>query len=126
MNMSTTSTVPTPTCSVPGCSRDAEYNVYFTDFKRGYAERFLEEDFTCPYICHEHACENERGHTGGFQDDYSGVRYPYTKQEDGTGYTRYKRLSTGRFLRIDPALRIYPALRSNKRHKTKEAPPRKM
>ena len=50
-------------CSVSECGQPADYKVMLYDFD-SYGTVFLERDFTCPFICHNHACENETGADG--------------------------------------------------------------
>jgi hypothetical protein len=61
-------------CQVPGCRRDAEYEVFLYDPRPrvGKTEAPLQQDQTCLFICEQHASENEQRTQGG-QEPVDGV-----------------------------------------------------
>lgn len=80
------------TCSVENCEGLADYIVLLYDhYDDGFT--FLEQDFTCPFICEKHLQENERGigNKGVGERRYPrGPNvYPYTNQAGAQGYTKY-------------------------------------
>lgn len=64
-------------CSVPDCTRNADYNVFLEDYKRSYGGdgHFCEPDESCPFLCEEHKAENEAEKV---MHDNTG-EYPYSK-----------------------------------------------
>lgn len=78
-------------CSVAGCTRSAQYEVYLYDFYRQRNEEFFQQDFTCPYLCEEHVRENE-ARANGIRAPRGWVRYPYSNQNGAQGYTKYSPL----------------------------------
>lgn len=79
----------TTKCSVPDCENSAEYEVYLYDYYDSFNEEFIEQDYTCPFICEKHMHINEKNARGekrprGF------VSYPYTNRHNAQGYTRYQ------------------------------------
>lgn len=79
-------------CYVDGCENRADYIVLLFDHYHN-GEVFLEQDFTCPYLCEDHMQENERGrgNAGAGERRYPrGVYdYPYSNQHAAQGFTRY-------------------------------------
>ncbi|AVD54552.1 hypothetical protein BEH_24640 (plasmid) [Priestia filamentosa] len=80
---------PDTKCSVENCERNADYEVYLYDY---YApplnEEFIEQDYTCPFICEIHMNENEVKSLGEKKPRRI-VTYPYTNQHMAQGYTKY-------------------------------------
>jgi hypothetical protein len=75
-------------CAVEGCPSLAAYEVmlYGFDLEEG-AVRFTSDE-TCPYLCVEHAIENERGAHG--EGGVSGrVSYPHTNRDRLPGVGLY-------------------------------------
>lgn len=79
-------------CSVIGCPRPADYEVYLYDFYSFQSEEFFEQDYTCPFLCNEHMEQNER-EAEGERKPRGFVRYPFSKQNFAQGYTTYAPLS---------------------------------
>jgi hypothetical protein len=84
-------------CQVPGCTRDADYEVFVVDFHRrsvapDEADRL---DLSCPYICEEHARENE-AFAHGDRRPVGEITYPYTNRGGATGLTLYRPMEDGR------------------------------
>jgi hypothetical protein len=78
-------------CSVTGCPNIAAYEVVLYDFDPAEgAVRFTEDD-DCPYICVEHAIENER-RARGERVPHGVVSYPYTNQSQAPGFSIYRQL----------------------------------
>lgn len=88
----------TTPCAIEGCTNEAEFEPYLTDDKPSYSEPHLEPSPPGP-MCRTHAQENERLARGSRMFG-SSITYPYTKPHDQTGFTRYKNLKTGKFLRL--------------------------
>lgn len=88
-------------CHVPSCGTRAALAAFLYDDKPSYPEPFCELDHDCPYLCEPHARQNEREARGGLVGMMSTLRYPFTKQRGGTGFTLYSRLSTGEWLEVD-------------------------
>ncbi|MCY1009315.1 protein kinase [Nannocystis pusilla] len=91
-------------CSVRGCPHLADFEVFLYDRYSTGAE-FLEQDYTCPFLCRAHAEENEwRAH--GRRVARGNVRYEYSNRHGAQGYTKYKQISKARLhnLTIDPSL----------------------
>lgn len=80
-----------PTCSVDGCSNEADLEVILYDFYPGDGTVFFERDFTCPYICASHAKQNEAG-IKGTREPRSGAAYPFTNKHFAQGFTIYRPL----------------------------------
>lgn len=112
-----------PRCAAEGCDRDAHVEVILYDIYElpgGTAEVFLEQDFTCPYLCSNHLHENETRATvdwapieppegepisftelmeivtlpvGSRQREARGsVDYPYTNRHKAQGFNIYRPL----------------------------------
>ena len=78
-------------CEVDWCQRPAEYGVFLYDFYPVEGEVFFEQDISCPYICREHAIENEKKAQG--ERKFRGVvYYPYTNRYKAQGITIYRPL----------------------------------
>jgi serine/threonine protein kinase len=98
-------------CSVNGCNAPAIVEVFLYDMYPYDEFEFLQDDFTCPYLCDAHWAENEEKARSPIHEKTkignktwripiwsekpvkgarSAVKYPYTKQQGGTGYTKYK------------------------------------
>ena len=87
-------------CRVPGCDARGRFEVILYDFYpdevgRGLGNVFWEQDFTCPFICYEHAQENEETAVGS-RDPLDGLKpgvsYKYTNQGLATGFSIYRPL----------------------------------
>jgi hypothetical protein len=79
-------------CSVTGCVRPADYEVYLYDYYPSQNEEFFEQDYTCPFLCDEHMEQNER-EAEGERKPRGFVRYPFSNQNFAQGYTTYAPLS---------------------------------
>ena len=75
-------------CRVDDCGKDADLEVILYDFYM-HGEVFFEQDFTCPYICMEHAMENE-SKAQGERRPRGTVHYPYTNRAMAQGFTIYR------------------------------------
>jgi len=83
---------PKTKCSVENCSNDPDYLILLYDhYSNGNI--FVEQDYTCPFLCEEHMQENERGignkGIGDLRYPRSVNYYPYSNQNCAQGYTRY-------------------------------------
>ncbi|WP_256815811.1 restriction endonuclease [Cytobacillus sp. Bac17] len=78
----------TTKCSVPGCTNNAEYEVYLYDYYDSIDEEFFEQDYTCPFICNKHMNVNE-ANARGEKRPRGSVHYPFTNKNLARGYTRY-------------------------------------
>jgi hypothetical protein len=78
-------------CSVEGCPNLAAYEVMLYDFDLAEGAVGFVEDDACPFICVEHAIENER-RSKGARDLRSVVHYPYTNRGGALGLTLYLQL----------------------------------
>lgn len=75
-------------CSVDGCPSLADYRVMLYAFDTiGGAIRF-EPDLSCPYLCREHAADNEQQARGERGTD-ARVVYPYTNKGGEHGLSLY-------------------------------------
>ena len=75
-------------CSVDGCPSLADYRVMLYAFEPiGGAIRF-ELDESCPYLCREHAADNEQ-QARGERGTYVRVVYPFTNQRGEHGLSLY-------------------------------------
>ncbi|WP_052310870.1 restriction endonuclease [Paenibacillus sp. Aloe-11] len=76
-------------CSVKGCTQTADYKVYLYDY---YApplnKEFMEQDFTCPYLCQAHMYENEENAIGE-KKPQGKVKYLYSNKKQAQGFTKY-------------------------------------
>lgn len=104
-------------CSVQGCNAAAVYAAYLHDDVPAWG-RFFEPDNRCPFLCQLHAEENE---AGAHEIHPRWMMYPYTKPHTA-GTTRYKKLSTGAFLKRRRGSHEHPSLlRSRERRITADA-----
>ena len=76
-------------CSVKGCTNEAIHEVILYDFYLHDGTVFFEQDYTCPFICAEHATENEE-EARGERRPRGDVDYPYTNQHGAQGFTIYR------------------------------------
>ena len=78
-------------CCVDGCPNLAAYEVhrYVFDLEEGAVAQVVDE--SCPYICIEHAIENERGVTAR-REPWAIVDYPFTNLSQGPGVSIYVQL----------------------------------
>lgn len=80
-------------CSAPNCQKPAEFEVYLYDLylrlDGELREEFFQQDFTCPYLCHDHVTENER-EANGIRQPRGYVEYPFTNRGRAQGYTKYR------------------------------------
>ncbi|HZQ88370.1 MAG TPA: hypothetical protein VFA42_00025 [Gaiellaceae bacterium] len=78
-------------CSVDGCPNLAAYEVhrYVFDLEEGAVAQVVDE--SCPYICVEHALQNERGVTAD-RMPWSIVDYPLTNANRAPGIAVYVQL----------------------------------
>jgi hypothetical protein len=75
-------------CSVEGCPSLAAYRVLLYDFDYvGGAVRFTPDE-TCPYLCLEHAADNEQ-HARGERGTHASVAYPHTNRGGERGLSIY-------------------------------------
>src|SRR6266581_3283922 len=79
-------------CSVPGCNRGADYEVYLYDYYPSHDEEFFEQDFTCPFLCRRHLEENE-ARAEGDRVPRGYVTYLYTNRHHAQGYSKYAPIS---------------------------------
>jgi hypothetical protein len=75
-------------CSIEGCPNLASYEVRLYDFDAAEGAVLFERDDTCPYICFEHAIDNER-QAPDRRDLHTAVAYPYTNLERRAGVCLY-------------------------------------
>ncbi|MFN6528251.1 hypothetical protein [Nostoc sp. ChiSLP03a] len=66
-------------CSVRGCEKPPEYEVYLYDYYPLYHEEFFEQDQTCPFLCEHHMEENEFL-ADGLRTPRGYVKYPYSNR----------------------------------------------
>jgi len=78
-------------CAVPECTREAAVEVRLFDLYDlpNGIKIFDAQDYTCPYLCHEHVAENERGATGT-RAPRDVTRYPFSNQHGAQGVTTYR------------------------------------
>lgn len=76
-----------PKCSVADCSETADFKVALYDFY-STGTLFLEQDRTCPFLCAEHAWENETK-ASGVRRPRGTVTYPYSNLGLAQGFTIY-------------------------------------
>jgi hypothetical protein len=83
-----------PRCSVPGCSKpaDVEVRLYDVYLYHDTADIFDQRDFTCPFLCAEHAAENENA-ADGERRPRGFVRYKYTNRHSAQGFSIYRYLA---------------------------------
>jgi len=75
-------------CSVDGCPSLAAYRVMLYDFDPVEGAIRFEPDETCPYLCREHAVDNEE-HARGRRAPRVRVTYPYTNRDGRHGLSIY-------------------------------------
>ncbi len=78
-------------CSVGGCPNLAAYEVMLYDFDSEEGAVRFERDETCPYLCLEHAVDNERGAEGA-RGVHGLLAYPHTNGELRHGMSIYLEL----------------------------------
>jgi hypothetical protein len=76
-------------CGVDGCPNLAAYEVMHYSFSLAEGAVLLAQDETCPYICVEHAIDNERGARGERRPD-GVVDYPHTNRLHRPGMSIYR------------------------------------
>jgi hypothetical protein len=76
-------------CSVEGCPNLAAYEVFLYDFDAREGAVLFRQDDTCPYICVEHAIDNER-QASGERRLHSVIAYPYTNRARVPGLSVYR------------------------------------
>jgi hypothetical protein len=79
---------PDTRCSVQGCEKQPEYEVYLYDYYPFDHEEFFEQDYTCPFLCEHHMEENE-SLADGLRTPRGRVRYPHTNRHQAQGYIKY-------------------------------------
>lgn len=75
-------------CSVDGCPALAAYRVLLYDFDPVEGAIRFAPDETCPYLCREHAAENER-HADGERGMHARITYPHTNRDGALGVSIY-------------------------------------
>lgn len=75
-------------CSVEGCPNLAPYRVLLYAFDPVGGSVRLGPDETCPYLCLEHAADNEH-HAHGARGTHEQVTYPHTNRDGRRGLTVY-------------------------------------
>jgi hypothetical protein len=75
-------------CGVEGCPNLAAYEVMHYSFDPVEGAVVYARDETCPYICVEHAIDNERTAHGGRAMNVV-VAYPYTNRAQRPGISIY-------------------------------------
>jgi hypothetical protein len=76
-------------CSVDGCPNIAAYEVSLYDFDEREGAVLFREDDTCPFICVEHAIDNER-HASAERRLHAVITYPYTNRTRARGLCIYR------------------------------------
>ena len=86
-----------PRCSVDACTNHADYAVLLCDLYPAnrvedgsvvLASVFLQQDFTCEYVCEEHAFENE-ARARGLPMPGSDMKYPFSLTSGARGFSLY-------------------------------------
>jgi hypothetical protein len=75
-------------CSVDGCPNLADYRVMLYDFEPIVGAIRFEADLSCPYLCREHAADNEE-QAHGTRGTHARVTYPYTNRAGEHGVSIY-------------------------------------
>lgn len=75
-------------CSVDGCPSLAAYRVMLYHFDPAEGAVSFAEDESCPYLCREHALENEE-EARGERSLYGRVAYPHTSRGGDRGISLY-------------------------------------
>jgi hypothetical protein len=78
-------------CCVDGCPNEAAYEALLYDFEPEEGAVSFVPDGDCPYICVEHAIENERRAVGD-RLPWGVVEYPHTNRAGHPGLTVYRQL----------------------------------
>jgi len=78
-------------CCVEGCPNLAAFEVHLYAFDLHEGAVGFAVDDTCPYICIEHAIDNERGVTGE-RLPWTAVGYPHTNRDHAPGVAVYRQL----------------------------------
>jgi hypothetical protein len=76
-------------CAVEGCPNLAAYEVIHYSFDLAEGAVVFAQDDSCPYICVEHAIDNER-HSHGKKAPHAVVDYPYTNRSRLPGISIYR------------------------------------
>ena len=76
-------------CAVEGCPNLAAYEVIHYSFDPSEGAVVFAQDEGCPYICVEHALDNER-HARGVKSPDALIDYPYTNRAYLPGITIYR------------------------------------
>jgi hypothetical protein len=76
-------------CSVEGCPNLAAYEVFLYDFDDAEGAVLFRQDDTCPFICVEHAIDNER-QAAGERRLNAVIAYPHTNQSRAAGLSIYR------------------------------------
>ena len=84
-------TAETHRCSVDGCPNLAAYEVVHYDFDPAEGAVAFFRDESCPFICIEHAIDNEREASDG-RRAHAVVAYPYTNRSGIPGESIYRQL----------------------------------
>lgn len=84
-------TIESHRCCVYGCPNLAAYEVHRYAFDPSEGALAFVVDDTCPFICVEHAIDNERQATGA-RLPWQAVGYPYTNAERHPGIAVYTQL----------------------------------
>ena len=81
-----------PKCHVAQCANPAAYEVILYDVYTHDFMVFFERDLTCPFICPQHARENEKACPGPrtYRGDHD---YPHTNRAQSQGFTIYRPLT---------------------------------
>jgi hypothetical protein len=75
-------------CSVDGCPSLADYQVMLYDFDPAEGAIRFGADETCPYLCREHAAENEQ-HAHGERGTHARITYPHSNRDGVPGLSIY-------------------------------------
>lgn len=75
-------------CCVFGCPNFAAFEVHLYSFDLDEPSFSFELDDSCPYLCVEHAIENERGASDD-RRPWAPVGYPHTNREHAPGVAVY-------------------------------------
>ena len=78
-------------CCVDGCPNLAAYEVHLYSFDPHEGAVSFAVDDSCPFICIEHAIDNER-HAENDRKPWLAVRYPHTNRERTPGIAVYVQL----------------------------------
>ncbi len=81
-------------CTVDGCPNRAAYEVVHYDFDPTEGAVVFHEDVSRPYLCVEHAIENERSCAISYDQGRVIGNYPYTNAEHAVGRSIYRPVET--------------------------------